>query len=232
MIIVTGSGRSGTSAVARLLHEAGLPAGLQLVAADDFNVEGYFEERPLIEINQHILQDAGLGGFSHEASRAAVLDAAQPYIDAMVALAETATPVWKDPRFSWTLEPWLGVFEGRPQVVVCLRNPTEVVASTLRYYGQVSEEAAEHVRNLWRNQYQRLLAVIADYGLPATCVDYTELHTNTRPAVVALSRFIGRDLDPDLVRRDLRHHAAETPVADLELYERVRALGSAGRNSM
>jgi hypothetical protein len=225
MILVTGSGRSGTSAVARLLHEAGIAVGRHLVAADANNAEGYFEERPLIEINQHILHGAGLGGMSSEASRASLIDAAQPFVDDMLALAADATPAWKDPRFSWTLEPWLGVLAPRPRIIVCLRSPGEVLASTLRYYGQDSAEATDHVMRLWRNQYQRLLAVIGDYRLEAVCVEYEELHGDPARAIAPLVRFVGRDLDSSLVRTDLRHHAADVSPELRELYSCVCSLG-------
>lgn len=226
MFLITGSGRSGTSAVARLLHEAGLSTGRQLVAADDFNAEGYFEEYPVIELNQHILQDAGLGGLSSEASRGALIDAAQPYVEQMMALAAEATPAWKDPRFCWTLEPWLAVLEGRPRLIVCLRNPEEVAASTLRYYGQVSEQASEHVRRLWRNQYQRLLMVTGAYRLDATCVEYGALHTDPETAAGRLSAFVGRTLDPLLVRVDLRHHETAVPPGVLDLFQQVLHVGT------
>ena len=48
MLLVTGSGRSGTSAVAKLLHHAGFSAGHDLIEADESNADGYFEERAVI----------------------------------------------------------------------------------------------------------------------------------------------------------------------------------------
>ena len=47
MFLITGSGRSGTSAVAQLLHEAGLSVGHDLIAPDEHNMQGYFEERKI-----------------------------------------------------------------------------------------------------------------------------------------------------------------------------------------
>ena len=60
MFIVAGSGRSGTSAVTRMLHEAGLTAGHDLIEADDSNAEGYFEERAVVQMNDAILRESGL----------------------------------------------------------------------------------------------------------------------------------------------------------------------------
>jgi hypothetical protein len=231
MFLVTGTGRSGTSAVARLLHEAGLSVGKDLVEPDEHNAEGYFEERALIEVNQRVLEAAGLLELFGTATREEVLAPAERYHDRMRALAADATPAWKDPRFSWTLEPWLSVLPQRPRIIVCIRNPAEVVASTVQYYGFLGLDGEGAVEHLWRVQYERLIEVIADHALDATCVEYAALHRDPASVCVELSRFVGRRLDPELVRRDLRHH--ESPLAPemAALYERVTSLGRAAPSS-
>ena len=226
MLLICGSGRSGTSAVARLLHEAGLSLGHDLIEADEHNAEGYFEERQLVVINDAILNAAGLGPWFSTATREQVRIGAEPYLEHMRLLAADATPAWKDPRLSWTLEPWLDVLPEPPRVIVCLRSPAEVVASTLRYYAQAGDEAEAAVLHVWRTQYERLLEIIAERGLDAIAVDYGDLHRDPETAVVPLSAFVGRDLDAACVRGDLRHHALEIPAELRELYATVRALGS------
>ena len=98
MFLITGSGRSGTSAVAQLLHAAGIAVGNDLIEPDEHNAEGYFEERMLVMINDAILNAAGIGDPFTTATRAAIIDASQEYLDHMVALTDGATPAWKDPR--------------------------------------------------------------------------------------------------------------------------------------
>jgi hypothetical protein len=228
VIIVTGSGRSGTSAVARLIHEAGLSAGRDLIPADESNAEGYFEERAVVELNDHVLKDAGMDAWFRVAPREELLAAARARGDEMRALAATATPAWKDPRFCWTLEAWMEVLPSRPRVVACLRSPAEVVASTMRYYGQVSDEARRHVEHRWRSEYERLMEIIAEFKLDAVCVEFADLHRATKKTVSRLSRFVGRDLDAAGVRRDLRHHRVRIPARLRETYERVKGLGAGG----
>jgi hypothetical protein len=226
MIIVTGSGRSGTSAVARLLHESGLHAGHDLIEADESNAEGYFEERSIIVINDHILEDVGMREWFTAASRAQLLEAARAQEGDMRMMIRAATPLWKDPRFCWTLEAWMELMYMKPRVVVCLRSPAEVVASTLKYYGQVSEEAVRHVEHRWLSEYGRLLEVIDEYELDAVSVEFESLHHDPEKAIAPVERFVGRTLDPAFVRRDLRHHAADVPASMRETYERVRELGA------
>ncbi len=226
MFLICGSGRSGTSAVARLLHEAGITMGLDLIEADESNAEGYFEERTVVELNDVILRDAGLGPWFAMASREVVLEAARLHGEEMGVLAAAATPGWKDPRFSWTLEAWMEVLPERPRVIVCLRSPAEVVASTLRYYGLEGEEATAAVEHTWRCEYERLLEVIGAYGLDAICIEYGELVADPDSAIEPLARFLGRELGGAGVRRDLKHHAAAVPGEFAELYARVAALGA------
>ena len=227
MFLITGSGRSGTSAVAQLLHESGLSVGHDLIAPDEHNTQGYFEERMLIMINDAILKAAGVGEWFTTATRQQVRDAAKQYADYMRDLVKTATPAWKDPRLSWTLEPWLEMLPERPQIIVCLRSPAEVVASTLTYFAQGGDDAESAVKHVWRVQYERLLEIIAEYGLDAICVEYPALQADPERTAEPLARFVGRALDVRTVRRELRHHAVVVPDDLVELYERVRGLGAA-----
>lgn len=226
MILICGSGRSGTSAVARVLHDAGITMGRDLIGADSSNAEGYYEERAVIELNDAILRDAGLLEWFSTASRESVRAAARDHIDAMRALADAATPGWKDPRFSWTLEAWLEVLPVRPRIIVCLRSPAEVVASTLRYYGLDGDEAARAAAHTWRSQYERLLEIIDAYALDAICLEYGALYADTGRTLAALSRFVGRPLDAAGIRADLRHHSLVVPDVFAALYARVAALGA------
>ena len=224
MIIITGSGRSGTSAVARLVHEAGISVGHDLIEADESNAEGYFEERAIVAMNDAILNDVGLNEWFAVASREQILEAARARGDDMRALIAAATPAWKDPRFCWTLEAWMKLMPQPPRLIVCLRSPSEVVASTLRYYGQDSEDAVRHVEHRWLSEYGRLLEIIDAYGLDAISIEFEELHRDPDAAVAPMERFIGRPLDASAVRHDLRHHANAIPDHAREMYERVRAL--------
>ena len=66
-IIVTGAGRSGTSAVARVLHESGVRMGNDFDAPSAVNPEGFYEETPVWTLNQRLLTDLGMGDYRHPA---------------------------------------------------------------------------------------------------------------------------------------------------------------------
>src|SRR3990172_10433575 len=107
MIIVTGAGRSGTSAVARVLHESGVRMGRDLAEATEDNTEGFYEELPVVLLHERMLRDLRMSGLWQPQSlrwarRPTVLAVAQRYRDPIAALAADALDGWKDPRFSIT----------------------------------------------------------------------------------------------------------------------------------
>jgi hypothetical protein len=227
LIIVTGAGRSGTSAVAQVLHEAGISMGLDFHEPSEYNPTGYYEDRWITHVNDGILTAAGLRGWFRRASRERVLEAAAPYREEMARIASEAGGGWKDPRFCWTLEAWLPQLERPPKLIVCLRSPRAVVDSTLRRYGQTSDTARRHVAVHWSRQYRRLLEVVHDHKLPALCVEYDALVADPAAAVERLARFVGRPLDAAAIDRSLRHEAAAVPKHHRAVYRQVQDLGLA-----
>ena len=79
MMIIAGSGRSGTSAVAKLLHQSGISVGRDLIEPDEANADGYFEERGVVEANDLILRSAGLIEWFSVATRSQIIEAARPH---------------------------------------------------------------------------------------------------------------------------------------------------------
>jgi hypothetical protein len=227
MIIVTGAGRSGTSAVARVLHESGVRMGSDLAEATEDNVEGFYEELPVVLLHERMLRDLRMSGIwgatqtRRWARRATVLAVAKRYREVMAMLAASALDGWKDPRFSITLEAWLPSLPARPKVIVCLRSPEAYAESVQRTFGLVEPEAA---RRQWACHYRRLLDVIRDYRLEATCVEYDALVERPEDTVAALAAFVGRPLCAQYVAAPLRRHVRAVPDQHRGLYEEVVSL--------
>jgi len=226
MIIVTGAGRSGTSAVARVLHESGVRMGHNLAEATEDNPEGFYEELPVVLLHERMLRDLRMSGLWQPQSlrwarRPTVLAVAQRYRDAMAALAADALDGWKDPRFSITLEAWLPSLPAQPKVIVCLRSPAACAESVQRVFGLVELQAA---RRQWARHYRRLLDVIRDYELEATCVEYDSLVERPEETVAALAAFVGRPLRAEYVDAPLRRHVQPVPEQYRKLYEEVASL--------
>lgn len=224
LIIVTGAGRSGTSAVARLLHESGLSMGGPFVETSEQNPVGFYEDKAIIDLHDALLTQLGLGDFLTAARwpwRTTVLAVASGYRDEMLRHVARGDAGWKDPRFSIMLESWLPLLPAPPKVIVCLRSPKSYADSVVQVYGFVHRRQAEEH---WARQYKRLLDVIRDYRLEACCVEYDALIEQPAETVDIIGRFVGRSLDPGLLEPALRHHVSPVRLELLPLYEEVLAL--------
>jgi hypothetical protein len=221
---VSGPGRSGTSAVARVLHESGVHMGDDLRPPSEFNRAGFYEPGAVCDLNDAIMADLRMEGLKRWPWRATVLAAAERNAGEMARLAAGAAGGWKDPRFCFTLEAWLPHLPRRPKLVVCLRSPEAYFHSVVSIYGLATREVVERS---WVRQLRRLLEVVRDYRLEATCVEYDALVSRPREAVAALAAFVGWPLDARYVEAELRQFAQPVPARFERLYREVRSLGAA-----
>ena len=207
--------------MARVLHESGVTMGRDFGPASEFNPLGFYEELPVRELNEQIMADCGMQQIEHWLERATVLSAAAAYREAMADLIAAADDGWKDPRFCLTLEAWLPHLPSPPRVVVCLRSPEAFVHSVVSIFGLTSRETLEQ---WWANHLRRILDVIGEYRLEATCVVYEDLVLRPEATVARLSSFIDRPLDARFVEPSLQQFAQEVPERHMALYQEVRAL--------
>lgn len=226
LIIVTGAGRSGTSAVARVLHESGVSLGGPFVATSEINPAGFYEDAALLLLHERLWAELGLDDFERTDRwpwRTTVLAVATAYRDAMREQIAKARGGWKDPRFCLTLEAWLPLLPVAPKVVVCLRSPKSYADSVTTTYGFIDRKTAERQ---WARQYRRLLDVVRDYHLDAYCVEFDALIEAPEQTVAALGRFVGHELDRSYLERDLRHHRGHVRVQHRRLYDEVLGLSA------
>lgn len=222
--IVTGAGRSGTSAVARILHESGLLLGRDFAPPSEFNPVGFYEELPVCELNQSIMAACGTLELQEWPAPALMVSRSAAYGEQMEKLiTATSADGWKDPRFCFTLETWLPHFPAPPRVVVCLRSPEAFVHSTINSFGLLPREKLER---WWVNHYRRILDVIRSYQLDATCVVYEELVRQPAEALARLSSFVRRPLNAKYLEPALQHFAYQVPRCYAALYDEVKALSN------
>jgi hypothetical protein len=146
LLLVAGSGRSGTSLFTGILQRLGFYVPQPEVPADETNLRGFAESKWVVQFHTRLLADAGVQ--MADARPAAWADTAEVALDGGVArelrgwlkkqFGESNDLVIKDPRLSWFLPLWrrcgddLGV---PPRYVTVLRHPAAVVQSKLRSYG-------------------------------------------------------------------------------------------------
>jgi len=225
-VLVIGMHRSGTSALSGVLEGLGLNAGAPeaMMSSDTGNPEGYYEQRPIVDLNEEILEAHGgrwdsppllAAGWANE------LDADQYIARAEGLLARSFSGrhfVLKDPRVSLLLPMWRKVLLDRGCAVVIVRDPSEVAWSLALRDSIPSLTGLA----LWSAYNRAALAGLS--GMAVHMCDYTDLVQRPRevvseivaslqawgevPPEADLDRAIAR-VKPDL-RRDTR------PSDDLE----------------
>ncbi|MGL4512468.1 MAG: sulfotransferase family protein [Lacipirellulaceae bacterium] len=132
-VVITGMHRSGTSMVSSVLKMAGLPIGDFLIAGNQANPRGYFEdvdfyafhERALHRRDQSYLHVEPWFRFEPSADESADATAL------VAARAKRALWGWKDPRTCLFLDFWASVLVDAVFVLV-YRRPIDVLMSLLR----------------------------------------------------------------------------------------------------
>lgn len=129
-ILIAGFHRSGTSAVARSFHAAGLHLGDDLLGAEPANPHGHFEDERVIAIHDSMLEHVGLTWKSIEVVPRPLAEAPCAALDALIAERQLLEQPWgvKDPRLSLFLDAWLDRLPNA-RVVVVIRRPDEAIRS-------------------------------------------------------------------------------------------------------
>ncbi len=225
-LFVLGMGRSGTSALTRVLSLCGatLPAGM--MGADEINQRGYWEPRASLLLNRSILERRGSawwdpslrvleeGAFT-EAERVACTAEIAAYLKS---LPDAPLLVIKDLQIVVLWEMW---FEAARQagldvaVVIAVRHPQEVIASL----GKATGASPELASALWLKG--NLLAERHSRGVPRVFVEYTQLLDNWRREVKRISAALDIDLCAEdesavdeFLTPDLRRNRDSGPVVD------------------
>lgn len=214
LVIVTGSGRSGTSTVAGTLKMLGLSIPQPELAGNATNPRGFFEPRWVVNFHKRLLLSAGV----------ATLDA-RPGAPRMTATAGAAAAVrrelreWlenaaepqfviKDPRTFWLSELWqqtaadVGV---DLSLLTMLRHPAEVVGSRDAYYTKNQTLAQRKSRETgllagWVNV--GLVNERASRGETRVFVHYENLLTDWRREMLRVATALDLELNTDLTSGD------------------------------
>jgi hypothetical protein len=231
-LFVLGFGRSGTSALTRVLSLCGaaLPAGL--LGATSENPRGNWEPRAAIHLNQAILRRHGSSGYdlSLRMQEEGAFDAKEnaAYVAKVRAFLtkSAAAPlvVIKEPKTTAVSGIW---FEAARQAgfdiaaAIAVRHPQECIASLARradrqHYVQASPE----LTSAWWLKYT-LLAERDTRGVPRVFVEYANLLEDWRREVKRISAALEIDLSTrdegaieEFLTPDLRHHQNVSPVPE------------------
>jgi len=236
-VLVFGMHRSGTSAITRLLQEAGADVGERVVPGSAGNEEGHWEDAFAVELNERLLAELGRrwddvrplpGGWLQ--SEAAV-QARQQIVDYLVR-SRSRKELWaiKDPRMCLTADLWMSAVREancRHAVVLLARHPVEVTNSLATRDGMAPGKAAL----LWMRYM--VDAERATRDAPRLALTYDELLADPANLLLCM-RSLGVSalgaITPQSVNVARRHHRVSRETLAGPLGEAWESFRSAARD--
>lgn len=129
-LLIVGFHRSGTSAVARMFHTAGVDLGSSLLGAEPANPHGHFEDVEVVSLHDTFLARAGLTWKSLDADTGRLPEPSASELAELIQRRDAPGHMWgaKDPRLCLFLDSWLRIAPDA-RVVVVFRRPDEAIRS-------------------------------------------------------------------------------------------------------
>lgn len=217
IVLVTGSGRSGTSSLAGSLKRLGLHVPQPEVPAKPSNERGFYEPQWVIDFHKQHLKTLGLHNIDSRPHAAALVAAllADGSIEAelrnwLEGQLEHGRIVIKDPHAFWFAAAWRTVAHDLDvdlKFLTAVRHPAEVVGSRDLAYLQKRPAELRQVKETsniagWVNA--ALLTEEASRGLPRAFIRYTDLIADWRGALSVANRQLALGLEDGLTPG--RHH--------------------------
>ena len=216
VISIVGMHRSGTSMVARLLHDHGLYLGPedQLLGGSEGNPLGHFEHQGFLCLNEELL--AHLGGSAFDPPKVSSGWEKGSSLARFFEKGNTLTQTfrghllwgWKEPRTTLLLPFWKKLIPNI-QVVICVRNPIEVGDSVMK------RGIGSFEKGIWLwNEYTRT-ALRETQNCRKRIVFYEDFFREENDEIRKLVEFCGlpntgeKGAVENSISRELRHHEAQ-----------------------
>ena len=225
LVLVSGSGRSGTSSLAGALKRLGLHVPQPEVPASETNPRGFYEPQWVIDFHKRHLKELALFNID---SRPAAVDLVARYVASGIPAAELhewlsgqlaqqrsagEQIVVKDPHAFWFAQVWQQVSEELDvdlRWLTALRHPAEVVGSRdIAYLSSQTDDLrlTKETSNVAGWVHAALLTEQAGRGSKRSFVRYTDLLADWRTALAPVEQHLELDLNTDLASSG--HHAVD-----------------------
>ena len=225
LVLVSGSGRSGTSSLAGTLKRLGLHVPQPEVEASETNPRGFYEPQWVIDFHKRHLRELAVFNID---SRPEAVDLVAAYVASGVPSAELrewlegqlqaperggSQVVVKDPHAFWFAAVWEEVsaeLGADLRWLTALRHPAEVVGSRdIAYLSSQSDDLrlTKETSNVAGWVHAALLTERAGRGRKRSFVRYADLLADWRSALAPVEQQLEIDFDTDLSSSD--HHAVD-----------------------
>lgn len=228
VIFIVGLGRSGTSALTRVLSLSGCALPESVVAAVDFNPKGCWEPIDIWKLNADFFYRYGTTPGGDPTMRLQAMEFGETereeYVDKIRAFLSACprAPVLliKHPSISEWMDFWLEAARREAlaaKVVIPIRHPTEVYASISALDGG-DTVSLELSNACWVKL--NLLAERHSRALPRVFIEYSSLMTDWRVELARVASALSVRLEPDeaaidrYLTRDLYRQRRAGPVAE------------------
>lgn len=220
LVLITGTGRSGTSTMSGTLHHLGLYVPGPYLGANKSNPKGFYESKWAIAFHRKITTAARIDFFDGRPSAIErARDAVTPELRSELVeflreqSAEHDQVVVKDPRTVWAHEVWREA-AAEADLEICyismLRHPAEVVGSRRTYYAKSVDPAdirRYEIVNVARWVNNSLISERETRGRTRAFVRYVDLLSDWRAVAQRLGDDLGLRYDADVTSRD--HHEVD-----------------------
>ncbi len=221
LVLVSGSGRSGTSSLAGALKRLGLHVPQPEVPASETNPRGFYEPQWVIDFHKRHLKELALFNID---SRPAAVELVARYVESGIPTAELHAwlsgqldadqIVVKDPHAFWFAQVWEQVsaeLDVDLRWLTALRHPAEVVGSRdIAYLSSQSDDLrlTKETSNVAGWVHAALLTERAGRGSRRAFVRYTDLLADWRTALAPVQQQLDLAFNTDLTSppAEREHH--------------------------
>lgn len=227
LLMILGMGRSGTSALTRVLSLCGASLPETLLSADEANSAGYWEPAEALDLNEQFMFRHGVTWFDPTLRLQHEIAVDRHECEEFIKGIRTLLNKWpaerilvvKEPRITVLANFWLkaaALEKFLLKIIIPVRHPTEVAQSLAAR----DEAPLELSSSLWLKN--NLLAERCSRDLPRVFVEYSSLLGDWRTEIRRISEALSLQLTLDradqideFLRLNLRHQTELSPPVEV-----------------
>ena len=194
IFLILGMHRSGSSLLTQLISSLGIHLGQEIMKADKFNPDGYWENLRVVDLHNRMLEEQGNQWYApaHPIDTTRLLKKYGE--EALLMVSEMDRQGldwgWKDPRMPLFLDFWLEILKGRDiRFLITNRSPSAIAASLL----QRDAIPVEVSLYLWEMTTRMIISRINSTD-DHLIVDYDALLKDPEIEIPGLIRFVLGDI--------------------------------------